>query len=107
MGYLTLHPMGHSEKDKAGKENDCLERGEIGDGFLPIACLGELIFSRLPGKAVCSKDGRGLGMRKQEGRKNGCCCPLLTCNLDGKCLFLFLPSGGPGTCPTACARPRL
>ena len=55
MGYLTLHAMGHSEKDKAGKENDCLERGEIGDGYLPIACLGELIFSRFPGKAVCSK----------------------------------------------------
>ena len=29
----ALHPMGHSEEDKAGDENDCLERGEIGDGF--------------------------------------------------------------------------
>ena len=100
MGYLTLHPMGHSEKGKAGKESDCLEWGEFGDGCLPVACLGEFIFSRLPGK---ERAGDGKAGR----RKNGCCCPLLTCNLDGKCLFLFLPSSGLGTCPTACARAGL
>lgn len=77
MGYLTLHPMGHSEKGKAGKENDCLEWGEIGDGCLSIACLGEFIFSRLPGKAVCSKDGRGLGMGKQEGGRMAVAAPSL------------------------------
>lgn len=61
--------------------------------------------SRLPGKAVCSKDRRGLGMRKQEGEKKA--VPSLPGNLDVRCnLYCSVPSSrGPGTCSPQ-PRPR-